>query len=329
VLESLIVATPSEPERQPERQPEPELEPEREPVEHALEPEPLPVAGPAAESDKTGDLSKLAIFLVVTIVVGLIGFSVSGRFEPLEIPVAAPDPAVPAVASTTTTTTPGGRDTTTTTSVETSNPTGSPATPASIAVLTDTVDLGDDGTSGEFEVANSGGSPGEVVLSTSSDALALSTGSAELAAGETASFQVSLNREQVEEGEIAETITVSWSGGEAVVSVVGLLEDDPIIHNPQASPSELQVDGGPACIATQTTISARVRDTSPLESVVVRWNDGSTSRETAMADVGGDIFEGVIGPFSAAQSAEVRIVAFDELGNAGGAVISVNVLPCP
>jgi hypothetical protein len=48
-----------------------------------------------------------------------------------------------------------------------------------------------------------------------------------------------------------------------------------------------------------------------------------------MADVGGDIFEGVIGPFSAAQSAEVRIVAFDELGNAGGAVISVNVLPCP
>lgn len=316
VLGSVIAATPAEPEPGPE------------PAGQDLDPEPLPVPAAPAEADSTGDLAKLAIFLVVTIVLGLIGFSVSGRFEPLDIPVAEPDPGVP-VASTTTTTTLVEPETTTTSSPATPDTTGPPATPAAIAVLTDTVDLGDDGTLGEFEVTNSGGSPGEIVLSTSSDALALSVGSADVAAGETATFEVSLDRGQIEEGEFAESITITWPDGEAEVSVVGVHEDNPIIHNPQASPSEVQVDGGAACIATQTTISARVRDTSPLESVVVRWNDGSSSRETAMTDVGGDIFEGVIGPFRAAQTAEVRVVAFDELGNAGGAVISVNVLPCP
>lgn len=319
VLESVVVETPGEP--------EPELaseEPASEPDTSSLEHEPIPDS-----MDETSDLAKLAIFLVVTVVVGLIGFSVSGRFEPLETPLAEPDSASAPTPSTTTTTTPSDRETPTTSSVDTSDTVEEPSTPPSIEVLTESIDFGSEGTSGEFEVTNSGGSPGEIALSSSSEALALSAGNAEVAPGETATFQVSLNRGQIEEGEIAESITVSWPGGEAEVSAVGLQEDNPIIHNPQASPSEIQVDGGTECIAIQTTISARVRDTSPVDSVVVRWNDGSNARETEMSDVGSDIFQGVIGPFDSAQTAEARIVAFDELGNAGGAVISVNVLPCP
>jgi hypothetical protein len=48
-----------------------------------------------------------------------------------------------------------------------------------------------------------------------------------------------------------------------------------------------------------------------------------------MDAVGNDIYEGVIGPFTSASAAEVRVVAFDERGNAGGATVTVNVVACP
>jgi hypothetical protein len=64
--------------------------------------------------------------------------------------------------------------------------------------------------------------------------------------------------------------------------------------------------------------------------VVVRWSpSGSGTRETAMIPVGNDIYEGVIGPFTIAQSAAVKVVAIDERGNAGGASITVGVIACP
>jgi hypothetical protein len=48
-----------------------------------------------------------------------------------------------------------------------------------------------------------------------------------------------------------------------------------------------------------------------------------------MTEIGGDVFEAEIGPFTAVRSAEVRMVAIDELGNAGGATIQVPVVACP
>lgn len=281
----------------------------------------------AAGDDGTRDPLKLVVFMVVTIVIGLIGFSVAGRFGPLEVPQREIE--TPIVAPTTTIV-PSEETTTTASDTEASTTTPTnPATPPEIDVRTESIDFGEEATSAEFEVTNSGGSAGDITISTSSDAIALSAGEASLAPGETATFQVSLNREQIEEGDIVETITVAWDGGDSQIAAVGTHNDNPTIHSPQASPPEVVVDGGAACIATQTTVSARIRDTSPLESVVARWNDGSNARETAMTDVGGDVYEGVIGPFGSPQTADVRVVAFDDRGNAGGATVSVNVLPCP
>lgn len=291
-----------------------------------------PVPPPAAETVVAGDdglrdLPHLALFVLITVVVGLIGFAVAGRFTPLDIPQG--EVAAPVDSSTTTTSQPGETTSTTSNSQSTAPSSTTPASPADIGVGADTVDFGEEGTSAEFDVTNAGGSPGDVAVATSSEAIALSAGEASVAPGESTTFQVSLDRDEIEEGDIAETITVAWEGGEAQIAVVGTHEDNPIIHNPQASPPEIEVNGGAACLASQTTISARVRDTSPLESVVARWNDGSNARQTAMTEVGEDIYEGVVGPFNAPQTVEVRIVAFDERGNAGGAAISVNVLPCP
>ena len=275
---------------------------------------------------------RLGIFAVVTVVLGLIGLAVAAQFEPLDplttVPVAeSPDQG--GETTTTTTTTPGSASTTSAPEPSSTTSTSAPGAPAALEVSTETIDFGADGTVNQFEIANSGGSPGTWQVAASSEAIALSAGEGELDPGETATIDMSLDRESIEEGDLAETVTVSWDGGEVEIEVVGTHEDLPIIHNPQASPASIEVSGE-GCDNDQTTISARVRDTSPLESVVVRWSpDGGAQRETAMESVGNDMFEAVIGPFTTVQTAEARIVAFDDRGNAGGASASVTVVACP
>ncbi|HEU4894545.1 MAG TPA: hypothetical protein VFT85_01805, partial [Acidimicrobiia bacterium] len=275
---------------------------------------------------------RLGIFALVTVVIGLIGLAVAAQFEPLDplptVPVAeSPDQGL--ATTTTSTTTPGSPSTTTGEDPSGSTTTSEPGAPAALEVSTDTIDFGADATVNQFEIANTGGSSGTWQVEVSSDAIAVSAGEGELAAGETATVDMSLDRESIEEGDLAETVTVSWEGGQVEIEVIGSHEDLPIIHNPQASPASIEVEGE-GCSNNRTTISARVRDTSPLESVVVRWSpDGGAQRETAMESVGNDMFEAVIGPFTTAQTAEARIVAFDDRGNAGGASTSVAVVACP
>jgi hypothetical protein len=196
-------------------------------------------------------------------------------------------------------------------------------------VSTDTINFGDEATANEFDVRNSGGQAGQWSLASSSDAISLSAGQGELARGESVTIELSLDREQIEEGDVEETLTLTWSGGEVEIPVVASHEDLPIIHNPQASPSAVDLSGNPECSNTQTTISARVRDTSPLDSVVVQWDDGSGSRETEMSPVGTDMYEATVGPFTAVGTTDARVVAFDERGNAGGATIQISVVACP
>jgi hypothetical protein len=281
---------------------------------------------------------RLGIFAVVTVVIGLIGLAVAAQFDPLDpqptIPVAE-SPQEPGGATTTTlapatTTSDGSTGSTSEDGSSTTTATTATSSPADFEVSTETIDFGGDATVNQFEIANSGGSPGTWQVAVSSQAISLSSDEGELAAGETATVEMSLDREGIEEGDIEETITVSWDGGEVELAVVGSHEDLPVIHNPQASPASVEVSGDAECTNDRTTISARVRDTSPLESVVVRWSpDGGAQQETAMESVGNDMFEAVIGPFTTVQTAEARIVAFDDRGNAGGASASVTVNACP
>jgi len=282
---------------------------------------------------------RLGIFAAVTVVIGLIGLAIAAQFDPLD-----PQPTVPVaespeqpggtttstLASSTTTSDGGSTGSTADDGSSTTTATTVPSSPADFEISTETIDFGSDATVNQFEIANSGGSPGTWQVAVSSEAISLSSGEGELGAGETATVEMSLDREGIEEGDLAETITVSWEGGQAELEVVGSHEDLPIIHNPQASPASVEVSGDAECTNNQTTISARVRDTSSLEAVVVRWSpDGGAQRETAMESVGNDMFEAVIGPFTTVQTAEARIVAFDDRGNAGGASASVAVAACP
>lgn len=271
------------------------------------------------------------IFAVVTVVVSLIGFAVSARFDPLDpLPTVPVTEAPPEATGSTTTSTPGASSTTGDT--EPSNSSSTTAAPAapSLAVSTETLDFGGDSTVNEFAVTNSGGQTGTFQVMVSTEAIALSAGGGEVAGGETVNIQMSLDRAEIEEGEIDETVTVTWEGGGGEIAITGSNEANPILHNPQASPSSVEVSGDDACSNTETRVSVRVRDASPLESVVARWSpDGGAQSETEMSSVGNEMFEATIGPFTAVQTAEVRIVAFDDRGNAGGASATVTVTACP
>jgi hypothetical protein len=269
-----------------------------------------------------------AIFAAVSLVVGLLGILIAGQVEPTThaaTPTTAP--ALSAPPSTvsdspaiTPTTTPAG---------DAPGTTVEALAPAKVELSTDTVDFGAESIAVEFDMTNTGGEAADWTAVSSSEAIAFSASTGSLPPGETVTLRASLDRTLIAEGELSETITIQWGDSRAEIAVSGSYEDNPIIHNPSASPAELKVSGG-GCSPTQATVSARIRDTSNIESVVVRWSpDGATSQETPMISVGNDMFEGVIGPFTAAQSATVRVVAFDEWGNAGGASITVPVTACP
>jgi hypothetical protein len=269
---------------------------------------------------------RMGLFFAVTIVIGLLGFAVSAQFQPHQPPPTmggdGTSPRTTTIPATTSTTI----GVTSTTVVTDTTATTAASGTASLEVSTDTVDFGDQGTSAELGIINRGGNATSWTLASSSDALAVSAGSGELAGGETVTIELLLDRNGIDEGDLEETLTLSWPDGDLEVAVLATHEDNPTIHNPQASPATVEVEG---CDVTTTTVSARVRDTSPLESVVVRWSpDGSGQRETAMEPVGDDMFEGIIGPFTATGTFDVRIVAFDERGNAGGASTPVSVTDC-
>lgn len=321
--------------------PEPESEvpasaaPVPEPVPAAPAPRPPPPSrevvaarAPSARDRGLDEKSMLVMFVAVTAIVGLIGLAVSAQFEPLDPQsVVSTQPA--ATSSTTTTAAPAPTSTAANSDVTGAGQTTVPAGPGEIEISSEAINFGDEATTEQFEVSNAGGQPVAFTAETSVDWLVLSAGGHELGAGESVTYDVMLDREQAPEGEVSETITIAWGDGSAEIGVTGSTVGNPILHNPQASPSTVEVDGGDDCDNTQTTVSVRVRDGSPLESVVVQWSpDGGGTTDTPMADVGGDIFEAQIGPFTSAHTASVRMVARDELGNAGGTTITVEVTAC-
>lgn len=283
----------------------------------------------ATLTERLPDWPWIAGFIGVTLVVALIGSAVSSGVDQLMRP-STPQKSVAAAADTPTSVAPAATATPTTTPPAGATTQPAPTSgPAVVAVSTETIDFGSEGISGEIDLTNSGGQAADWTAESTSEAIAFSAPGGSLPAGETVTLRVSLDRSLLAEGEVSETITLRWADGAKEITAIASHQDNPIIHNPKASPATVNVNGD-GCSGLQTTISARIRDTSKVSSAVVRWSpDGSASRETPMNSIGNDMFEGVVGPFTSARTASVKVVAVDEYGNAGGASISVTVNACP
>ena len=276
-----------------------------------------------------GDWWKLAAVGGLAVVVAWIGFGLASSIEPLDIPPDEPIASRPVTTSEVTDTTtpdivaplPGPTSTTAPTVA---------LGPAVLEFSAEAVNFGEVGEDEEVQLTNTSGTDASWAISTGHPGISVLPGDGEIAAGETLVLAIGLDRSQISEGQFNLTISVRWDDGEAELDLLAVQDENPIIHNPVASPASLVANTGDSCAPTTTVISARVRDSSELESVVVRWSiGGGAVTQTAMTTTGDDIYRATIGPFSDAGSASAKILATDEFGNAGGFTMTIPVAVCP
>lgn len=285
-------------------------------------------SGTPPDSDRN-DLLRLAGVGVLAVVLALIGFSVASRFEPSTGPgpVLAVGPEETTTTVATTSSLASGATTSTQSSQSVESTTSTIPLPATLSLSQEILDFGEAEDSLQLQISHTAGGAAAWQLTSDNPLVAVEPSSGTIEPGSTATVSISVDRSQIPEGEFEASLTLSWPDGEVSTGVVAAFEDNPIIHNPQASPSTVQVGG---CSPGQTTVSARVRDSSELERVIARWSsDGSTIRETALNPAGDDIYQGVIGPYEVTGTDGVKVVAYDVRGNAGGASVNVTATACP
>ena len=275
------------------------------------------------------DWWKLAAVGGVALVVAWIGSSLASNFEPLEIPADEPIASRPVTTTEVTETTTLSLSTVVPSTGSTTTPTVALG-PALLEFSVATINFGEVGKDEEVELTNISGTDASWAISTGHPGISVLPGDGEIASGESVVLAIGLDRSQIDEGEFNLTISVRWDDGEADLDLLAVNEDNPIIHSPVASPASLVANTGGSCNPTTTVISARVRDSSELESVVVRWSiGGGAVTQTAMTTTGDDIYRATIGPFSNDGSASAKILATDEFGNAGGFTMTIPVAVCP
>lgn len=210
---------------------------------------------------------------------------------------------------------------------------GQPATslPAGPAVLgaSETIfDFGDNGTTLSFKITNSGGTATSWVIRSSNPSVTASATEGEIGPDEVVEVSVLLDRTTVSEGELDADLKLEW--GDEVVQLFarGVHSDNPVIIGPKASPTTVQQATDSSCDPTLSTITVRVKDSSDIAEVIVRWSNGSSTTETPMKAVDAENYRAVIGPFTTNAPPNVKIVARDVHDNAGGASVSLTVVDC-
>lgn len=273
------------------------------------------------------DWWKLVAVAAVGIVLAGVGTLIASNLAPSS---ASADPvAAPTVSTTDTRVT----ITTVATPVVTSSGGTSSTTLTSEAPVLEvsdtTLDFGETDTDVSFQLSNAGGGTASWSIESPDASVTTDPEQGELGSGETQTVSVGLDRTTVSEGELGVTLTLSWNEEEIQVFVTGVHALNPVIVGPRATPSTVQVASGSLCTPTLATITVRVKDTSDLAEVIVRWSNGTSVEETPMSAVDVENYEAVIGPFTAVVSPNAKIVAKDVHDNAGGAPVALSVIACP
>ena len=282
-----------------------------------------------SNSSRTKDWWKLAAVAGVAVVLAGLGTIIASNLAPSSVSTDSVA-AQPTVLTTTQTATTIVRSPVAT-PVPISSSTIVGAAPAVIEAADTIVDFGDADTTLSIDLTNSGGSPTSWDIRSSDPSVSTSPADGEIGPGEVESVSIVLDRGTLDEGELDTILTLAWDHSEQQIFVRGVHADNPIIIGPTATPSTVFSQGLSTCSPAKTTITVRVKDTSELAEVLVRWRsggDGSTV-EIVMTAVDEENYQAVIGPFTTIAPPNVKIVARDIHDNAGGAAVALTVAPCP
>ena len=232
---------------------------------------------------------------------------------------AAPSTTVaPATSTTVTTVASTTTDPPTTTAAPTT--TIAPALPGRLDLSTDVIDLGATESSGRIVLANGGGTTIEWVLQTG-EPFAWSGTGGQLDPDEAVELTVSLDRDQLPEGDIEEVASIGSDVGSGEIVVLARVERSPVV----------EIIRAPTTVPCRTTVTpvvaATIDDESELVDVTLEWSGPGDDGETGMTTDGN---RGWIGPLEldpVPGTWRYTLTATDARGNSGEA--AGEVVFCP
>jgi len=282
---------------------------------------------------KTSDWLKLAGVGVLALALAGIGIRVAGGIDGLVVPEPATTSQSPTAATLEAAPEVGASTTVFRSEQTDSSAAGTPSTTEApvprLEVDSVELDFGESADDRVVQLTNAGSGSLLWSIDGSGPELSFNETSGVLEPGDSFGLSTLFDRSVAEEGAYMGTFDVIWDDGTERVSIRAVVQENPVLHNPSAHTNPVKVAGESSCSPTTSRVSIRIRDTSELESVVMRWSNGSTSQETRMEASGEEMYEAVIGPFVAAGSHSAKIVAKDVHGNAGGATFAIEASACP
>jgi RNA polymerase sigma factor (sigma-70 family) len=192
-----------------------------------------------------------------------------------------------------------------------------------LTLSTRVIDLGREGTSAPVRLTNTGDAPRTYRVSTATPWLTVSPASGSIAPGGSTNVVVSAHRSTVAEGRATGSVSVSWDGGTAPVTVMLTQGGPPSVGRPSV--------GASACGSTGRTVKVTVAasDASGLDTVVLRWT-GPAGRGSSTMSGSGSTWSSVMGPFAVGGNVTLSATATDTHGRTTtGPSTTTNVDPCP
>ncbi|MCX6398588.1 MAG: sigma-70 family RNA polymerase sigma factor [Propionibacteriales bacterium] len=280
---------------------------------------PTPPA-PPAEGDGDGRRRRLLVALVAVLLligggIGAIAVLPDGDDDVVDTPTSTAPSDAPTTPSPTATET--ASPTASTPSEPSSSATSDAPTiaaPADLRVSTRTLRLGTNGTAGNVQLSNVGGTALDFTAKSRAGWLSVSTGSGSLDPDAQTPLRITANRSGLAEGSHSGQVAVTWSGGTEVITVNLTVNRPPVIGAIRYSGS------------CNVPVSATVTDGSGIRSVRVTWS--GTFSGQASATRSGDRWKTTI-PVPEGGSIKVTFTATDNTGLRSTRSRTFPVLPCP
>lgn len=213
-----------------------------------------------------------------------------------------------------------------------SSPSASASPPGHLVVSAARLSLGSGAgtTTATVVLTDDGGQPVVWTAATAGQGFTVVPAAGTLAAGAKVTLTVTLTRAGLPTGSVAGMLTVTAPGQSLSVTLFGTVARPPEITNITTPALSVGVPSA-QCLPLRGLVTALVTDpdgSADVQSVTLTWNDGKTTRTTAMTAAAGGPRVVTVGPFAAAGTHAGTITATDTHGTATTADLTVTVVAC-
>ncbi len=201
-----------------------------------------------------------------------------------------------------------------------------PPAVVSVGLQPSAVDLADDRSTAVVRITARGTTPQTFTADTAGTWLSVTPESGTLAPGRSVDLTVRVARKKAPEGRIAGTLAVRWGDATASIPLSAVVRRAPEVTDLWAAPGRVHVPGW-WCFDTTTSVTAVVRDESPVSGVLTYRLGGGDTVRRAM-EQRGDRWVARLGPFRNPGQLSGTVTFTDEYGGRASRDLRVTVDPC-